>query len=129
MIETSTSVQYTDGLGDKWLERELKHINLGDKRLNKRLIKTSYCIEGKASGSINQSCSGWKEAKGAYRLFSNEKLEDKEIYSSHYKETKERIKGNQLVFSVQDTSYLDFDSHIKTLLLPTNKNIVLYLLK
>lgn len=45
---------------------------------------------------------------------SNEKLEDKEIYSSHYKETKERIKGNQLVFSVQDTSYLDFDSHIKT---------------
>ncbi|WP_253303191.1 transposase [Wolbachia endosymbiont of Phyllotreta cruciferae] len=53
MIETSTSVQYTDGLGDKWLERELKHINLGDKRL----IKTSYCIEGKASGSINQSCS------------------------------------------------------------------------
>ncbi len=35
MIETSTSVQYTDGLGDKWLERELKHINLGDIRLNK----------------------------------------------------------------------------------------------
>ncbi|WP_265026802.1 transposase [Wolbachia endosymbiont (group A) of Bombylius major] len=51
MIETSISVQYTDGLGDKWLERELKHINLGDIRLNKRLIKTSYCIEGKASES------------------------------------------------------------------------------
>ncbi|WP_353285450.1 MULTISPECIES: transposase DNA-binding-containing protein [unclassified Wolbachia] len=49
------------------MERELKHINLGDIRLNKRLIKTSYCIEGKASGSINQSCSGWKEAKGAYK--------------------------------------------------------------
>ncbi|WP_353280589.1 hypothetical protein [Wolbachia endosymbiont (group B) of Cyclophora punctaria] len=26
----------------------------------------------------------------------------------------ERMKGNQFVFSVQDTSYLDFDSHIKT---------------
>ncbi|MCM1001617.1 MAG: IS4 family transposase, partial [Wolbachia endosymbiont of Melophagus ovinus] len=114
MSEVSTNVQYTDGLGNKWLERELKHVNLGDIRLNKRLIKTGYCIEGKASGSINQSCSRWKEAKGAYRLFSNEKLKDKEIYSSHYKETMERIKGNQFVFSVQDTSYLDFDSHIKT---------------
>ncbi|WP_341818658.1 hypothetical protein [Wolbachia endosymbiont (group B) of Ennomos erosarius] len=35
---------------------------------------------------------------------SNEKLKDKEIYFSHYKETMERIKGNQFVFSVQDTS-------------------------
>lgn len=52
MSEVSTNVQYTDGLGDKWLERELKHVNLGDTRLNKRLIKTGYCIEGKASGSI-----------------------------------------------------------------------------
>ncbi|WP_341818659.1 MULTISPECIES: transposase DNA-binding-containing protein [unclassified Wolbachia] len=51
MNEVSTNVQYTDGLGDKWLERELKHVNLGDIRLNKRLIETSYCIEGKASES------------------------------------------------------------------------------
>lgn len=34
--------------------------------------------------------------------------------TSHYKETQERIKGNEFVFSVQDTTYLDFDSHIKT---------------
>ncbi|WP_265034669.1 MULTISPECIES: transposase [unclassified Wolbachia] len=51
MNEVSTNVQYTDGLGDKWLERELKYVNLGDVRLNKRLIETSYCIEGKASES------------------------------------------------------------------------------
>ncbi|MGL9688803.1 MAG: transposase DNA-binding-containing protein [Wolbachia sp.] len=51
MSEVSTNAQYTDGLGDKWLERELKHINLGDIRQNKRLIKTSYCIEGKVSES------------------------------------------------------------------------------
>ncbi|WP_425384012.1 IS4 family transposase [Wolbachia endosymbiont (group B) of Eupithecia inturbata] len=114
MCEVNRNVQCADGLGDKWLEKELRHVNLGDVRLNKRLIKTSYLIENKASGSINQSCVGWKEAKGAYRLFSNEKLEAKEIYSSHYKETIERIKGDEIVFSVQDTSYLDFDSHIKT---------------
>lgn len=99
---------------NKWLKMELRHVNLGDRRLNKRLIKTSYLIEGKVSGSVNQSCRKWKEAKGAYRLFDNEKFVAKEVYSSHHKETAERIKGNKLVFSVQDTSYLDFDSHIKT---------------
>ncbi|MDR2548143.1 MAG: transposase [Rickettsiales bacterium] len=51
MSEVNANVQHTDGLGDKWLERELKHVNLGDIRLNKRLIKTSYCIEGNASES------------------------------------------------------------------------------
>lgn len=100
--------------GDKWLERELRHVKLGDKRLIRRLINTSLLIEGKASGSINQSCETWKEAKGAYRLLSNKKLAAKEIYCSHYKETGERIKGNEVVFSIQDTTYLDFDSHVKT---------------
>ncbi|MDR0615101.1 MAG: transposase [Lactobacillales bacterium] len=39
MSEVSTNAQYTDGLGNKWLERELKYVNLGDIRFNKRLIK------------------------------------------------------------------------------------------
>ena len=108
------SSNYMPGDKDKWLARELRHVNLGDKRLVKRLVNMSTLIEGKASGSINQSCGSWKEAKGAYRLLSNKKLNTQEIYSSHYKETGERIKGNELVFSIQDTTYLDFDSHVKT---------------
>ncbi|MFL3876135.1 hypothetical protein wTkk_000044 [Wolbachia endosymbiont of Trichogramma kaykai] len=33
MSEVSTNVQYTDGLGNKWLERELKRVNLEDCKL------------------------------------------------------------------------------------------------
>lgn len=113
-MENRWEVSNNYSLGDKWLEKELQHVNLGDKRLIKRLVSTCALIEGKVSGSINQSCGAWKDAKGAYRLLSNEKLDTKEIYCSHYKETAERIKGNKFVFSVQDTTYLDFDSHIKT---------------
>lgn len=113
-MENVEVVSNAYNLGDKWLEREFRHVNFGDKRLTTRLIKTTTLIEGKASGSINQSCKSWREAKGAYRLFSNKKFKPEEIYSSHYKETRERIKGNKYVFSVQDTSNLDFDSHIKT---------------
>lgn len=101
-------------LEDKWIERELQHVNSGDKRLVKRLVHTCALIEGKASGSINQSCGTWKEAKGAYRLLSNKKIDVNDIYCSHYKETRKRIEGHKLVFSIQDTTYLDFDTHIKT---------------
>lgn len=102
------------GANSAWLEKELRHVNFKDKRLATRLFKTSNFIESKASGSINQSCRKWKDAKGAYRLFSNKKVDVSEIYSSHYKETLERISGQECIFSVQDTTYLDFDSHAKT---------------
>jgi hypothetical protein len=104
----------TYNLGEQWLEKELQHVNFCDKRLFNRLLKTTSLIEGKASGSINQSCGTWKDAKGAYRLFSNEKCIANEIYDSHHKETGARIKGNKFIFAIQDTTYLDFDSHIKT---------------
>ena len=52
-------------LGNNWLEKELGYVNFGDRRLIKRLIKTGSYIEGKASGSINQSCKGWSDAKGS----------------------------------------------------------------
>lgn len=102
-MEEIQSISSISDLGNKWLAMELQHVNFGDKRLMKRLIRTVYLIEDKASGAINESCKGWKEAKGAYRLFSNDKIDPSEIYSSHYKETGERIKGNKVVFAVQDT--------------------------
>jgi hypothetical protein len=101
-------------LGEKWLENEFKHVDFGDKRLTNRLVKTVNSIEGKASGSINQSCRSWKEAKGSYRLLSNTKVAESKIYASHYHQTSDRIKGNKLIFSIQDTTELDFDSHPKT---------------
>jgi len=107
-LPNSCSLEY------RWLARELRHVNPGDKRLAKRLIKTGNLIEEKASGSINESCKTWKESKGAYRLFDNKRFKAKMIYDSHHKETNERIKGHQFVFSIQDTTYLDYDSHAKT---------------
>lgn len=101
-------------LKDDWLSRELRHVNLGDKRLAKRLIKTSLLIEGKASGSINRSCRSWKDAKGAYRLLSHQKVQSNEIYTSHHQETSKRIQGKRLIFAAQDTTALDFDTHVKT---------------
>ena len=96
-----------------WLENELRHVDFKDKRLINRLIKTSNLLDSKASGTINQSCRSWKDAKGAYRLFSNDKFDIDEVYSSHYVETQNRIQGKNLVFAIQDTTYLDMTLILK----------------
>lgn len=99
---------------NKWLKNELQYVDLGDKRLNERLHKTSYLMDEKVSASINRSCKEWSLSKGAYRLFSNEKFDEEEVYASHGKETCERVEGNKTIFCIQDTTYLDYDSHKKT---------------
>ena len=109
-----TNLETKQPPSEDWIEKELQHVKLGDKRLNKRFLKTSKLIEAKASGSINQSCRSWKEVKGAYRLLNHEKLKESDIYSSHQQETCNRIKGHSLSLCVQDTSYLDYDTHTKT---------------
>lgn len=100
--------------GTRWLENELKHVDFKDKRLVNRLIKTSNFLDKRASGTINQSCGSWKDAKGAYRLLSNNKFDINEVYASHHVETQNRIKGKDLVLALQDTTYLDYDTHVKT---------------
>ena len=57
-----------------WCEREFSTIDLGDSRLNSRLVKTSKRLLELPEASLNQACHGWAETKTAYRLFDNEKL-------------------------------------------------------
>ncbi len=98
-------VAYDTNISDiGWLENELRHADFKDKRLK----STSNFLDNKASGTINQSCRSWKDAKGAYRLFSNEKFDIDEVYSSHSKEMQHRIKDKNMVFAIQDTTYLDY---------------------
>jgi hypothetical protein len=104
----------TNRSGMGWLENELRHVDFKDKRLVDRLIKTANFLDSKVSATINQSCGSWKDAKGAYRLFSNNKFDTDKVYASHYLETKNRIKGKDMVFAIQDTTYLDYDTHTKT---------------
>ena len=47
-------------------------------------------------------------------MFAHEKLSASDIYSSHAQETCRRIAGHRIVLCVQDTSYLDYDTHVKT---------------
>ncbi|MBN8497298.1 transposase, partial [Accumulibacter sp.] len=50
-----------------WAGEELKELDLGDRRLNKRAITLLDTLAAKPTLSIPSACSGWSETIAAYR--------------------------------------------------------------
>lgn len=92
----------------EWAAGEMKTVNLGDKRLNKRLISLLDTLCNCPQDSIPVACGGWAETKAAYRFFDNENVSAEKILSSHRIATIERIKQQETVLLVQDTTTLNF---------------------
>lgn len=99
---------------ESWALKEFKNINLGDKRLNNRLIKLADDFSKHPDFSINQASKDWHAAKAAYRFFQNDKISIKNILQPHFKNTAERCKKQKIILIVQDTSVIGLSHHPKT---------------
>ena len=97
-----------------WLIDEFRHVDFGDLRLLDRFFSTALALSSRPLDGILQACGSMGAAKGAYRMFGNEKFSERELISSHQLETAERMRTHAIVFALQDTTFLDFDSHSKT---------------
>ncbi len=98
-------------MGKDWAKREFSSIDLGDQRLNKRFKRVSQKMFEKPMSSINAVCSTWSDTKAAYRLFDNEKVASEEILAAHRAETLKRIEEEEVVYAIQDTTYLNYHPH------------------
>lgn len=99
---------------DSWALKEFSNINLGDKRLNQRLVKLADDFSKHPDFSINQASKDWHAAKAAYRFFQNDKISEKEILDPHFKNTASRCKKQNYVLIAQDTSVIGLSHHPKT---------------
>ncbi len=97
-----------------WSEAEFSEAKFGDKRLNKRLVKIAAGSLKQPLATINQASEDWADAKAAYRFFDNRKVTSEEVLSPHRLRTSERMRGYQLVLSVQDTTEIDYSHHPST---------------
>lgn len=97
-----------------WAAEEFGDVDLGDKRLNSRLVKLCDSFSGSPESPINQACADWAETKAAYRFFRNKNVDVNRITKAHRKKTSERIAGHHIVLALQDTSYLIYTNHSKT---------------
>jgi len=95
-----------------WVNEEIKHTDLGDTRLKKRLGNLLESLEDKPTTSIPTACKGWHETKAAYRFFANERIDDEKILVGHQKATCLRIASEPVALLIQDTTELDYSSHL-----------------
>jgi hypothetical protein len=96
-----------DDAMNAWIEEELKTVDLGDERLDRRFEIVLERFAAKPSVSIPAACQGWAETQAAYRFFDNERVEPWSVLQPHHQATLERIRQHAIVLTVQDTTELD----------------------
>ncbi len=98
----------------KWSDEEFAEVNLGDPRLDRRLLSVSAALAAQPQMPINQACQDWAATKAAYRLFENEKMQPSLIVSPHLQQTRQRMAVYDRVLAVQDTTLLNYTHHPTT---------------
>ena len=91
-----------------WAQTEFKTINLGDKRLDQRLMLLAERLADRPTASIPGACKGWAETQAAYRFLAQEEVSWEAILEPHWACSIERMKAQRIVLCLQDTTELDF---------------------
>ena len=92
-----------------WAAEEFSTVELGDKRLNSRLIKLVEQLAAKPTASIPAACGSWGDTAAAYRLLDNERCDWREIIEAHGRCVVQRMSGLAVVLCLHDTTELDFN--------------------
>ncbi len=93
-----------------WAAKEMENINLGDKRLDVRVIKLLTSLGDNPTETIPVACQGWSETKAAYRFFDNAKITSEKILAPHIEATLQRMEAHNTVLLVQDTTHLNYST-------------------
>jgi hypothetical protein len=99
----------------QWLREEFCGVDLGDKRLDRRLIKTAELLGKSPVSPINEACGDWASTQAAYRLFDNDKASPEAIREPHIAATVKRMVAcGGPVLVAQDTVFFSYGEHPKT---------------
>ena len=91
-----------------WIEEELAECQIHDARHMKRLAQLLARLSARPISSIPTACHGWAETVAAYRFLDNPDIGVPEILSGHTRATLERIRTQEVVLLVQDTTFLNY---------------------
>ena len=74
-----------------WAAEEFATVDLGDKRLNKRLVKMVQQWADKPTQSIPTASGGCGDTAAAYRMLDNKRCDWREILEAHSQCTTQRM--------------------------------------
>ena len=97
-----------------WADDELGGANLGDARLNQRLVKLATRFAEQPTASIANACGDWAETIAAYRFFDQASTDKRglswqSILQPHIDGSEARMAQHPVVLCLQDTTELDFN--------------------
>lgn len=101
-------------MGSHWTHQEFASVDLGNCRLNKRLMELAQRMSRSPESSINQACSNGACAKAADRFFDNDSIDYLKVLLAHQQATRDRASSYPTVLAVQDTTYFNDSAHPKT---------------
>ena len=91
-----------------WVVEEMSTVQLGDKRLHKRLLVILQRMFNSPVASLKAACRGWAETIATYRFFDNERITEAALLEPHQKATLQRVRAQKRVLVIQDTTEIDY---------------------
>lgn len=99
---------------DQWAQAEFGGAELGDQRLNKRLVQLAQQRRTKPQASIAQSCGSLAGTRAAYRFYDNQEVQVEQIQAPHRRASVQRAEPYEVVLAIQDTTQVDLTAHPHT---------------
>lgn len=96
-----------------WVANELERINIGDLRLNNRIMELLEKASKQPLVSLNKMFHTRKEVQACYRFFSNDLVDEIKIIKPHIQKTLERSSQHPVVLSLSDTTSLNYTTRKK----------------
>ena len=90
-----------------WAAAELGGANLGDARLNRRLVRVAERLGAQPGARSPVACGGWAETQAAYRRLAHEVVTWEQVRAPHWDWSVERMRRQPVVWCVQDSTELD----------------------
>jgi hypothetical protein len=97
-----------------WALAEFGAAQLGDARRDARLVELARQLGERPEASLPQALEDAAALKAAYRFFDNAGIAHEKILASHVASSIERMRGQELVLAVQDTTFIDYSNHPHT---------------
>jgi hypothetical protein len=94
-----------------WAENEWGTVDLGDRRLTRRLVRYGKACGEKPTASLPKACGSRAATKAAYRLLNHESANLDTLLSGHREATLSRCAEYPIVFAIQDTTSLNYSTH------------------
>ncbi len=92
-----------------WIDQELIGCKFSDERHKKRFKDLLNQMWTGFGETIPFACQDWANTKGAYRFFSNDRINEKEILKGHFQSTGDRfINTEGPVLILQDTTEFSY---------------------